>query len=79
MSSRDEFVTWYLKRFGFPSDAGLNFGNESIKFSFEVWQASRAELAIEMPSTKYISEPEAFVLYDDIKRALEDAGIKVKP
>lgn len=89
MSSREEFEAWYLNRnYKDFQDLGKqwleklpdgDYLRSAPSISWAAWQASRAELAIEMPSTKYISEPEAFVLYDDIKRALEDAGIKVKP
>ncbi|WP_312800489.1 hypothetical protein [Pseudomonas sp.] len=83
MSSREEFVAWYLRRFDLPEDAELNFGNESIKFALEVWEASRAGQVVELPQ---LSKPTPWESTDNAwnnavkacAKAIQAAGIPVK-
>lgn len=77
---REEFQVWF--------DANHKTENHSFNFAmssamFDAWQASRAALVVELPELESFNasdEPDfAYeVAIDDIKCALDDAGVGYK-
>lgn len=67
------FNKWHAERFGWVDHRHADCANR-----WQAWQASREALAIELPmDIKTMAGP---VMYaDDVRAAVEAAGLKVKP
>ena len=67
---REEFEVWAF-------DYGL-YDEEKV-LAYTAWQASRRALCVDLPQAWY-QDQEGYILNreDDIKSALEDAGVKYK-
>jgi len=87
--SQKEFEAWAEKLYGKANIELINghYVKNSVAHDWYVWQAARAALVVELPEvlrddyaddyTKARNEGAANIL-DDIKRALEAAGVKYK-
>jgi hypothetical protein len=93
MTSREEFEAWVAQR-GFTSEQTNGFYDEPrVHDWWSAWQASRAELVIELPPTPPVPEDPEEAVDDSHMDAyhsavgmrhaclkfIEAAGVKVKP
>lgn len=70
--SRKQFEEWYSNRYGIP-DFSKAFENAKMADAFEVWQASRQCIEVELPF--YC---ERYQYDKEIIDSLRDDGIKIK-
>ncbi|WP_353187444.1 hypothetical protein [Pseudomonas sp.] len=78
---REEFEQFVIRRDGsiWVNVLGdQRFYNEPIERDFKVWQASRAELVIELPKP-WQTNVGAMLTPNGVRFAIEAAGLKVKP
>lgn len=78
-TSREQFEEWYSNRYGIP-DFSKAFENAKRADAFEVWQASRQCIEVELPEPFTCYQVETGKLYYDaeVVSAMSNAGIKVK-
>lgn len=85
MTSREQFEKWFNKRSNWKITPSMRkkdgyVGNPSAQSKWEVWQASRAAIEIELPDQfpgEYHLDRD--VIYaDELIEELEQAGLKVK-
>jgi hypothetical protein len=85
---REEFEAWHRSVVeGDPPHEKYNSGdyrNQHVQRYWLGWQASRASLVIELPETIGVyahpeSDREWVLDPDDVRAAIEAAGLKVKP
>ena len=74
-TSREQFEEWYSNRYGIP-DFSKAFENAKMADAFEVWQASRATIEIEIPGTHEADTKSE--MRDVCIQSLEDYGLKIK-
>ncbi|SDK82432.1 hypothetical protein SAMN05216189_105329 [Pseudomonas delhiensis] len=85
---REEFEAWHLAKHGYITrgneDLGEGaYGQGQCSQRWEVWQASRAALKVELPdnSARAGSDPYQDGYYacrEEVEEALQQAGIEVK-
>ncbi len=77
---REEFEAWHHAEFGYCiSEEDDAWGAGECAKRWEVWQASRAALKVELPDGDPGEVgPRKFVI-EEVKEALQQAGIEVKP
>ncbi|MBU0792284.1 MAG: hypothetical protein KKC55_17755 [Gammaproteobacteria bacterium] len=78
MSSQDEFQTWALNEgyIDFRQEAG-RYVNPTIRAMWIGWQASRAELVVELPGSR-VEDVGAWLPEWEVRAAIEAAGIRTK-
>lgn len=86
---REEFEAWALKDFGlraahFAKDSEGDYLNYPTQCYFQVWQASREALVIELPDAIDAKPYACFEggwndMRDEAVEAITAAGLKVKP
>lgn len=82
---REEFEAWALKEFGLTPghlikdpEENNEYGNYPTQCYWEVWQASRAALAVEMPLLENFKEDEsAYYMLVVCRDAIKASGLKV--
>ena len=80
MTSREQFESWYFKRYG-VKDLTVVRNHAEFCDAVEVWQASRAAIEIELPEP---CSPGDFCVdipaqaHHEVIEAIESAGLKVK-
>ena len=88
--SREEFESWYLKKYfeggkqcgleWLSTDVCGSYRYERPGIQWEIWQASRAALEIELPDNFDPDGGGQWAMWQDlVVRSIEDAGVKVKP
>lgn len=80
---REEFEAWHLAKHGYITrgneDLGEGaYGQGQCSQRWEVWQASRAALKVDLPECFDKRDVEGLD-YDLVVAALQQAGIEVKP
>lgn len=86
MTSREQFETWFNKRSNWKITPSMRkkdkyIGNPSAQSKWEVWQASRAAIEVELPEP---CSPGDFCIdipaqaHHEVIEAIENAGLKVK-
>ena len=80
---REEFESWAISCHMCTYLDGVEYRHQSTEWAWMAWQASRAALVVELPELKSFNasdEPDfAYeVAIDDIKCALDDAGVGYK-
>lgn len=84
MTSRERFEEWFNKRSNWKITPSMRkkdgyVGNPSAQSKWEVWQASRAEIEIELPEHHYFCDNDgSFFAAEEIIYEIEQAGLKVK-
>jgi len=79
---REEFEAWHHAEFGYcisEEDDAWNAGECAKRW--EVWQASRAALKVELPELEWFGDDdtgEFGLVEDEVREALQQAGIEVK-
>lgn len=85
IKAQNEFEAWASKDFGlrpshFTKDSEGDYLNYPTQCYFQVWQASREALVIELPNRDGVNMYGADVLeINDVRKSIEAAGLKVKP
>lgn len=85
-SSREQFEEWF---YGYTSSApgrckilrsGIGYRNIACQEQWEAWQASRAEIEVELPTVIWDMSEDGSQHYDrdDVIDAIQSAGLKVK-
>lgn len=69
---REEFEVWARGEGHRVGCADGDYLSEQTKILFHAWQASRSALCVELPAG------DSYMFDDDIKSALEDAGVPYK-
>ena len=89
MSSREEFEAWYLNR-NYKDFQGLgkqwleklpggDYLRSAPSISWAAWQASRAAVAVQLPTQERYDDPlSAYEAIKDCRQAIEAAGIPVR-
>jgi len=80
---REAFELWAISCHMCTYLDGVEYRHQSTEWAWMAWQASRAALVVELPELKSFNasdEPDfAYeVAIDDIKCALDDAGVSYK-
>lgn len=82
MTSREQFEEWFNERSNWKITPSMRkkdeyVGNPSAQSKWEVWQASRAEIEIELPAEESLG-CHAIYYAEDVIEAIEQSGLKVK-
>lgn len=82
MTSREKFEKWFNERSNWKITPSMRredgyVGNPSAQSKWEVWQASREEIEIELPEEESLG-CHAIYYAEDVIDAIENAGLKVK-
>ncbi len=78
---REEFEQFVIRRDGsiwVTVRGDQRIYNEPIERDYKVWQASRAELVVELPKT-WQTNVGAMLTPNGVRFAIESAGLKVTP
>lgn len=82
MTSRERFEKWFNKRSNWKIAPSMRkkdgyVGNPSAQSKWEVWQASRAAIEIELPEEESLG-CHAIYYAEDVIEAIKQAGLEVK-
>ncbi|GEM_PF-3311550 len=82
-ATREKFEEWADDK-GFCLDCkffedGNNYEDADTRLAFDIWQASRAALVVELPETVRVYEWHDFMREYEVREAIQSAGITVKP
>lgn len=80
---REEFEAWVIRLWPAQSLAKFNGGEYqgfTVQHCWEAWQGSRSSVVIELPEHhEYDSPGEVIPVIKDCRKAIEAAGLRVKP
>lgn len=74
---RAEFEEWAISCHMCTYLDGVEYRHQSTEWAWMAWQASRAALAVELPGA-ILCSPAYHEAINDVKEALDDAGVSYK-
>lgn len=76
--SRKQFEEFIKSRCMSAMKREGRYVESATRFSYEIWQASRATIEIELPHIEIGYEMQEYFEPDDVKNSIRAAGLKIK-